>query len=80
MDGTKLKILRESLGLNQGEIAFYLGVNNETVCRWERGGVELKKMASEALDRLASDPEEVSKLRGMRHQLKMERRRKRLKA
>ena len=37
MSPTKIRRLRERLGLNQIAFADLLGVRNETICRWERG-------------------------------------------
>jgi DNA-binding transcriptional regulator YiaG len=78
MDGSKLREIRDMLGLQQDEIAEFLGVNNETVCRWERGNLELKKMVSDAIQRLTVDPVEVNRLKAGRHARKIARREKRL--
>jgi DNA-binding transcriptional regulator YiaG len=78
MTGEKMREIREMLGLQQGEIAEHLGVNNETICRWERQNAELRKVVADSIERLATDPETVNKLRSERTARRMERRIKRL--
>lgn len=49
--GEKLKTLRESCGLNQSQIAAYLGVDQSYVSKWEKGE---RKASVEALEKLCS--------------------------
>jgi DNA-binding transcriptional regulator YiaG len=41
--GDELKFARKVLGLRQAELAQYLGVLPETVCRWENGQENFKR-------------------------------------
>jgi DNA-binding transcriptional regulator YiaG len=66
MDGMELRERRKELRLQQVEIAEYLGVDNETVCRWERTGKELNKLQSAALVVLFGDEEKCGLIRGGR--------------
>jgi transcriptional regulator with XRE-family HTH domain len=66
MNGSKLKEIRQMLRLYQTDIAEYMGVDNETVCRWECGNKELSKVQSAAVEALMVAPDEVSGLRGSR--------------
>jgi DNA-binding transcriptional regulator YiaG len=52
MNGFELKNIRTKLGLNQTQMGQELGVNNETICRWERKNTELGKLQSDAVRRL----------------------------
>jgi len=38
--GTKLKVLRELKGLNQGDLAKQFGINQATISKWEKGKQE----------------------------------------
>lgn len=42
MDGHTLKIERVKLGLSQVELAERLGVTQNTISRWESGGVTIR--------------------------------------
>ena len=56
MNGPRMRELRKSVGLFQVEVALELGLDNETICRWEkREHWELPKVYAEALERLVAD-------------------------
>lgn len=59
MDGARMRDLRRAAGLRQGEVGNELGVNNDTICRWETGGKAIGKVYWEAFERLVRDPERV---------------------
>lgn len=47
----RIKDRRESLGLNQTEVAEYLGVNKSTVLRWENG--DIKTVGLDKIEKLS---------------------------
>jgi putative transcriptional regulator len=53
----QIKNLRLHLGLNQSGLAAIVGVNNATVCTWERGRRHPSTTAARLLDLLSEDPE-----------------------
>jgi DNA-binding transcriptional regulator YiaG len=74
MDGKKLREIRQELSLLQTDIAWYLGVDNETVCRWERREVKLSKLVGDAVSRLQYTPDLIAQVRGSRRTRKIARR------
>ena len=66
MDGRKMREMRTAAGLRQKEVGPELGVNNDTICRWECGGKESEKVYWEAFERLVRDPERVAGIKGGR--------------
>ena len=74
MNGKELRKIRQMLRLFQTEIAKYLGVDNETVCRWEKTDRELTKLQSEAITSLSQDPDRVSQIRNGRRRRRASRR------
>lgn len=66
MDGRKMRDMRKGAGLRQKEVGPELGVNNDTICRWEHGGKEIEKVYWEAFERLVRDPERVAVIKGGR--------------
>jgi hypothetical protein len=59
MDGNALRDLRKIAGLRQGEVGAELGVNNDTICRWECGAKEIEKVYWEAFERLIRDADRI---------------------
>jgi hypothetical protein len=53
-------------GLLQVEIAAELGVDNQTVCRREKSGTELRKAYADAFELLVRDSERVAAIRAGR--------------
>ena len=60
MNGCRMRDLRIAVGLFQTEVGPELGVNNDTIHRWEKSGYQIKKIYWEAFERLVRDPERVS--------------------
>jgi transcriptional regulator with XRE-family HTH domain len=56
MNGGRLREIRKSLRLQQTDVAEFLGVDNETVCRWEKLNRELNKLQEDAIELLSADP------------------------
>lgn len=75
MTGNEMRNFRMSAGLLQVEIAAELGMDNQTVCRWENSGAELKKVYSEMFERLVRDAERIA---GIKAGHRMRRRKARL--
>jgi hypothetical protein len=67
-----MRDLRIAAGLFQTEVGPELGVNNDTINRWEKSGRQIKKIYWEAFERLARDPERVSWIRKSRLRKKRE--------
>jgi DNA-binding transcriptional regulator YiaG len=78
MDGFRLRELRKMVGLRQVEVALELGVDNETVCRWERSGRKLTVLQERAVMELVRDVERVAGIKGGRRRGAVGRRVKRL--
>jgi DNA-binding XRE family transcriptional regulator len=65
--GKRMRELRRLVGLRQIEVAPELGINNETICRWERQEhKDLLKVYAEAFERLIRDPERVAAIKARR--------------
>jgi len=60
MTGFRMRQLRQCAGLYQIEVAPELGLDNETICRWERKDRPVPKVYAEAFDRLVNDVERVA--------------------
>ena len=72
MDGFRIREIREASGLLQVEVAMELGICQETLCRWEKSGKEVSKMAQEAFLRLTQDQERTAQIRKNRRQRRKE--------
>jgi len=59
MNGFRMKQLRNAAGLLQIEVAPELGVNNDTICRWENKDKEIPKAYAEVFSNLVNDVERV---------------------
>lgn len=57
MTAEQIKTLRERLGWTQRGMADYLGVNQNTVNRWENGQCKPMPLCLRALQRLAREQE-----------------------
>ena len=56
----ELKTLRSLLNMSQSELAIYLNVNVRTVCRWEKGNIEVPEKALTKIKELYFSMKEVS--------------------
>jgi DNA-binding XRE family transcriptional regulator len=77
MTGARMRELRRLAGLQQVELAAELGLDNETICRWEKQDKELSRLVSEAVQRLVNDVERVHWIRSVRRSRQRENRFKR---
>ena len=66
MDGFRMRELRKFAGLTQKEVAMELGVNKQTVNRWEVGVSRIKRVVEGAFTILVNDVERVSWIRSSR--------------
>lgn len=69
MKGNEFSEIRKRMGLRQHEIANVFKVSRETVVRWEtkEGGYgEVPLLASEALLRLESNPDQIEAIKVLR--------------
>jgi DNA-binding transcriptional regulator YiaG len=74
MNAQEPREIRQGLKLRQTEVAEYLGVDNETICRWEARNRELNKLRGEAIEKLALDPDQVNAIRGSRRRRRIQNR------
>lgn len=66
MTGKEMRDLRLAAGLKQTEVAAELGIDNQTVCRWEKSSAELKKAYATAFELLVQDSERVGVIKAGR--------------
>jgi transcriptional regulator with XRE-family HTH domain len=66
MTGKEMRELRLSVGLKQTEVAAELGVDNQTICRWEKAETELKKAYATAFELLVRNNERVAAIKSGR--------------
>jgi transcriptional regulator with XRE-family HTH domain len=72
MDGLEFRDLRKIAKLRQVEVAVELGVHSRTIWRWEKDGVELTKVQSEAAERLFGDLKRMDGIRKSRRKVHRE--------
>lgn len=63
MTGDQIRALRLTSGLRQTEVAPELGVDNQTVCRWEKLGTALKKAYAVAFELVVGNSERVAAIK-----------------
>lgn len=66
MKRNQMRELRVGAELRQTEIAAELGADNQTVCRWEKLGQELRKADADAFELLVRDSERVATIKAGR--------------
>ena len=66
MDGLEIRQLRKDSGLTQAEVARELGVDKQTVCRWERGCHRIREKEARAFITLVVDKPWVDAIKSVR--------------
>ena len=66
MNGYRMRSLRQCAGLLQIEVAPEMGLNNETICRWEKLDREIPKAYAEVFTTLVNDVERVHFIKSSR--------------
>jgi len=66
MQGSQMKEIRRIIGLTQAEVAQELGVNKQTVHRWEKGKCRIKRSVEGSFAMLANSPERISWIKSNR--------------
>jgi DNA-binding XRE family transcriptional regulator len=57
VDGSKIKLIRESRQMTQGDLAAGAGVSRQAVISWEKGGVGSFRILNKIADLLKVNPE-----------------------
>lgn len=65
---SRIRALRLRAGLRQWEVANELGVGVNTVWKWEHNAVKIRRMHSEAMENLVSDPDRIAAIKSRRPQ------------
>jgi DNA-binding XRE family transcriptional regulator len=63
MTGKEMRDSRMAAGILQVEIAMELGVDNQTVCRWENSGEELRNAYAQAFEGLVQNADRVGEIK-----------------
>lgn len=75
MNGPQMRSLRQKAGLLQIEVASELGLDNETICRWEkREHKDIPKVYAEAMERLVANDRRVECLKQNRRDRRLAKR------
>jgi transcriptional regulator with XRE-family HTH domain len=57
VDGAKIKLIRESRQMTQGDLATQAGVSRQAVISWEKGGVGSFRILNKIAELLGVKPE-----------------------
>jgi len=66
MDATRMREWRKEVGLTQKEVAVYLGVDKQTVNRWEKGLIKIRTGRAAAFVDLITNDELVAIIKARR--------------
>lgn len=66
MDPTRIKDLRKSMGLTQGEVAKAIDVDKQTIVRWETGKTRMAFKYQKLFTHLLLDDERIALIKSYR--------------